>query len=263
MADLPDAPEPENGILEEVVVKARRDLPANFNNLDNFKRQDFLKSSQFIFRILTKPRGLNTIESADLKEFSLFCESVEFPGKNLNATDIKIPGLNKIRVPFSKEYQEITTTFIHNHKIPAYEFFTDWHDIVTGTNNGTENYYFDELVTNFNIIQFTDMPQGKFRKLGGLSSILESIDSLNRNLFDSSKLFRITDIGQTFINRVNAVGSGSDKGVIFELEFRNAYPVSVASMASSWADDGFHKLSVTWAYERFIVNGYNKNETPS
>ena len=87
------------------------------------------------------------------------------------------------------------------------------------------------------------------------SSDLNSIDRLNKYVFDSSKLFRLTDIGQIFINNINnAAGRSGIRSEYYDVKFYNAYPTSVASMPATWGDEGFHRLTVTWAYEYFTIN---------
>lgn len=224
----------------------------SYNNLENFKGQDFLKSSQFLFSLFDAPVNYGM----DFRQFSLFCESVEFPGKSLNAVDYKIPGTNRIRVSYSKEFPEVTMTFIHNIKTPVYSFFSDWIDFASGTRNGTENSYYDEMTTSFTLTQYSDIYQGG-KRFNGLSNLLNSIDKLNTYLLDSSKLFQVTDIGQTFVNKVNAAQDSntlSERTKYYTVKFYHAYPVNVASMQSSWADDGFHKLAVTWTYDYFTIN---------
>jgi hypothetical protein len=206
------------------------------------------------------------IASFDMKQFASFCESVDFPGKTVQALDYKIPGRNKIRVPYSREDNEITTTFIHNTASPVYEFFLSWIEACFGGgssgNPTTTNWYYDECVTDFFLYQFADLPYGKNKLFGGLSSILNSIDKFNSKTFESSKLFRFTDLGQTFVNRVNSVANiDPQRNVYYSIKIKNAYPISVASMQSNWADDGFHRVSVVWAYEHFSVND-NKYSSP-
>lgn len=235
----------EDTTLSEVTVTGSRENP-----MLTFMRQDFLKSSQFIFKLPTAPFDYGSIP---LRDFSLFCESVEFPGKTIGAIDYKPPGFNKIRVPYTKDYPEITCTYIHNLEVPVYNFFATWLDYVSGSNTSTDNRYFDEVVAEFSLIQYSEIPDHKFKKLGGLSSILNSIDLFNRKLLDSSNLFKITDIGQTFINRVNNTQMIPNKAKYYEVKFTNAYPTSFASMPATWADDNYHRLTVTWAYEYYEI----------
>jgi hypothetical protein len=241
--------------MEEVTVTGNRSTSKN--TIQNFMRQDFLKSSQFIFRLPRLP-----FDSFDagfggnwgFDSFSLFCESVEFPGKSIGATEYKMPGTNKIKVPYTKDFPEISCTFIHNIEIPVYDIFSVWINYISGQNTSTENMYFDECTVDFNLIQYSEMPAGQFKKLGGLTSLLNSVDTLNKKLFDSSALFKLTDIGQIFANKLNATGVIPEKAKYYDVKFYNAYPTSFASMPSNWGDDNYHKLNVTWAYEKFTIN---------
>jgi hypothetical protein len=242
--------------LEEVVVSANRVVrDSNVESLERFMSQDFLKSSQFLFKLYDAPFNYPGISGNKFRDFSLLCESVEFPGKTINAVDYKIPGYDKIRVPFSKEYNEVTFTFLHNLEIPIYDFFSTWIDTISGRNTTTENRYFDDITVNFELYQFTELAAGKFKTLNGLSNILNAIDKLNTKLFDSSKLFKATDLSQTFVNRVNAATNKTiDRTEYYKVKFFSAYPVTVASMPANWSDDTFQRLSVTWAYKNYFIN---------
>lgn len=242
--------------LDEVVVTGQRDL-----GLQKFMSQDFLKSSHFSFFFQQTPENLTFLNNhEDLKninfsDFSLFCESVEFPGKTIAAADYKIPGYNKIRVAYSRDYNEFSTTFIHNIQTPVYKFFIDWVDYIAGQNTTTDNLYYDEYAVDFSLHQFSDLSDVGGKAFGGLSSLLNSIDKLNTLTFQSSKTFKITDIGQTFVNVANAVGYRQpERKKMYTVDIKQAYPITVNSMPSNWADDNYHRLIVTWAYESFVVN---------
>jgi hypothetical protein len=235
-------------------------------SLQKFMSQDFLKSSQFLVRIPVVPfigQGV-----FDMREFMTLCESVEFPGKTVQTIDYKIPGRNKIRVGYSREDNEITTTFVHNTSIPVYDFFNSWIETCFGGGPDgtptTRNWYFDETVANIELLQFSDIPYGRNKIFGGLSSFLNSIDKVNAKLFESSKLFKAVDLGQTFVNRVNSLANTNEKrNVYYSVKLENAYPVNVTSMQSNWSDDGFHRVTVVWAYEHFKINDSRYNSAPS
>ena len=152
------------------------------HSLQEFMGQDFLKSSQFIFWLPLVPFSFNNIP---LRNFSLFCESVEFAGKSVGAAlEFKMPGKNRIKVPTTKEYQDITCTYLCNRTIRVYDFFSTWIDYISGSNTSVDNRYFDEVTSSFKLIQYSDM-SNRVRKLGGLSSILNTVDTLNKALLDS------------------------------------------------------------------------------
>jgi hypothetical protein len=229
-----------------------------------FMNQDFLRSSQFMFIMPNLPFDLGALTGKNPRGFSMLCESVEFPGKNVIATDYKIPGTNRIRVPYSKEYPEVTMTFIHNVEIPVYDIFSYWIDYISDDAfTSINNKYFDEITTNFNLIQYTDFPADEYGKFKGLNNIFNSINKVNEYLFDSKKLFKVTDIGQQFINNINNVaGLNVSKQPYYTVAFTSAYPLSFAPMASSWADEGFQRLTVTFTYESYSINDVSKSSSP-
>lgn len=232
--------------LEEFTVTAYKTDP-----LQQFMRQDFLKSSQFMLLMPLTP----VTDAEEARNFSLFCESVEFPGKTVQTTDYKIPGYDRLKIPYSREYPDVTMTFIHNHQTPVYEILSSWMDYASGINTGTDNRYYDEVVSDITLIQFSESFDLN-KKFGGLSNILNSIDKLNRKFLDSTKLFNITDIGQTFANRVNDVTDSSSlkRKKYYDIKFRNAYPISVSNIPSNWGDEGFFRVSATFTYEKFTIN---------
>lgn len=241
--------------LPEIVITANRG-----SSLQRFMSQDFLKSSQFMFAMPNLPFDVGLVTGKDPRGFSMFCESVEFPGKNVQATDYKIAGYNRVKIPYSKEFPEVTMTFIHNVEIPVYDIFSFWVDYISGEYTSVDNYYFNDIVTNFSLYQYSEFPSSKYGRLGGLSSIFNSINKVNEYLFDSKKLFNFTDIGQQFINNINDASSlDFSKQTYYRVDFRNAYPLSFAAMPSNWSDEGFHRLSVTFTYESYSINEASKS----
>ena len=246
--------------LEEVTVTAKSQV----EGLQTFMRQEFLRSSQFLMRIPTIP----TATSAESKSIALLTESIEFPTQIAQTIDYKIPGTNRIRVPYSRDYQDVTFTFLHPKETPIYDIMSSWIDYCIapfyGNSPTTEVNYFDEVVTDMTLIQFSDTPVSTQRNQ--ITSLLNSIDKINAALFDSSKLFRITDIGQTFVNRLNNASENQygfvNREKYYFITFKNAYPISISPLSGTWADDGFHKLSVTFTYEEYIINeGYRGTDT--
>lgn len=227
-----------------------------------FMNQDFLRSSQFMFIMPNLPFDVGMLTGRNPRGFSMLCESAEFPGKNVIAADYKIPGTNRIRVPYSREYPEVTMTFLHNVEIPVYDIFSYWIDYIGQDFTSVENRYFDEIVTDFTLIQYTDFPSDQYGKFKGLNNIFNSINKVNEYLFDSSKLFKVTDIGQQFINNINNVaGLNVSKQPYYTVSFKDAYPLSFASIPSSWADEGFQRITVTFTYSSYAINDASKAST--
>jgi hypothetical protein len=241
---------------ETVTVSANAD-----RSLQAFSAQDFLKSSQFLFSIPELPFNVGQLTGKNPRGFSMFCESVEFPGKNVQATDYKIPGYDRVRVPYSREYPEVTMTFIHNVEIPVYDIFSYWVDWIIQDFTSIETRYHNEITSDLTLIQYSEFAETPYGKFRGLSSILNTVDKINRYIFDSNKLFKVTDIGQQFVNNINNV-SGLDvtKQKYYEVKFIGAYPLSFASMPATWADEGYHRLSVTFTYQSYVINEKAKND---
>jgi hypothetical protein len=237
--------------MEELTVPGSR--TQSVGSLQQFMGQDFLRSSQFLFLL---PRVPEYLETDSTKVFSYLCESVEFPGTVVQAIDYKIPGTNKIKVPYSRDLNEITLTFLHNIETPVYKFFSGWIESSFGRNNPTtENLYYDDCVVDMQLIQFTDVQRNSSKFLGGLSSLINDVDLLNKSFLDSSNLFRATTVAQKFVNRVNSTQNFGEqpRDRYYTIKFKNAYPVSVANMPSNWSDDGYHRVTVNWAYESFNI----------
>lgn len=185
----------------------------DYNDLDEFydinkiSNHNLLRSCKFAFMLLRHPNILNDRSVADLREFTFLCDSIELPGRTVSTLDYLIPGQQKIKTPFKREYNEITLSFYHNTKLGIYDYFNDWVDNMSYTS--TNNQYFDNIVTDLRLIQFNDVEafNGKHKS------------HLNVRLY-------------------------------------SAFPISVASLPCNWADDGYHKLSVTMFYE--VAFGSNR-----
>jgi hypothetical protein len=185
---------------------------SNYYDTNYFINQNLLRSCKFAIRIDRHPNALFDYRGANLRHFTMLCDSVEFPGRSILTTDFNIPGKQKIRTPYKREFNEITLTFYHNTKFPMYEYFMAWLDEISFDSSRTR--YFNDIVTNINIFQFYDTTSA--------ASIL------------------------------NGLGGNGDhvKYPQMKVTLLNAYPVSAASLPSNWADDGFHKITATFFYEQ-------------
>ena len=211
-----------NEILPEFTVTATRDTPTvsfidNYFDLDNFRNRNLLRSCKFALRMDRHPTVLGDYSNSDLRQFTFLCDSIEFPGRSLATTDFNIPGRQKIRTPYKRDFNEVTMTFYHDTKFPMYKYFTEWMDEISP--NSTENRYFDSIVSNVMLFQFYDT----------------STSSPIAGAFGASR--------------------GHVKYPEMMVPLYNAYPVTVASLPSNWADDGFHKITVTFFYEYTATTG--------
>ena len=219
MANQPFEVPYDAATAEEVTVSAFKDSPpmaigddVSFN-METFRSQNLLRSCRYAMWLTSAPKVLrNSYLDRDLQRFTLLTESIEFPGKTVNSVDYRIAGKQKIKVPSFREYSEISITFYHSVDFPMYQFFSDWTDAISP--NSANNSYFDDLITpEIRLMQYTD----------------------DAALFSN--------------NNKTAVSTRLDK--MFAVKLLNAYPLNFTSMPSTWADDGFQRLTATFFYEKY------------
>lgn len=150
--------------------------------LSNILPFNFLRSSHFLFQLMRLPNVISDIGAkydpnpqSDIttmstyqlsknfslpnidpatfsKNLSLLCDSIEFPGQTLSATEYRIPGTKQIKVPYMRDYSEITASFYYPENVPLYDFFIGWIDRTSPQN--TRNEFFDDIIGEARIIQF-------------------------------------------------------------------------------------------------------------
>lgn len=224
-------------------------------SLTAFAGQEFLRSSYFLAQFAPTPYGFLSPEAQ--RDIGMLCESVEFPGITATSTDYRMAGLNRIKVPYSKDYPDVTLTLLNSVNHDMYYRFINWVRFTGGANwiggSSTTVPYFDSLTSNFTLYQFNNDVKSNER-FGGLSKILSNIDKLNARLLNSENLFNTTRVGESFISNFNSINRDTaPRKVAFAVEFYNAYPNSVQSIASNWADDQFQRISVSFTYEYYKI----------
>lgn len=208
-----------DGTPSVVVEETRRDSPPY--DASQILNQNFLKSSKFLVRLYDQAAVLEN-SGVSARELSFLCDSVEFPGQSLTTLDYRMPGKLKLKVPYLRDLNEITLTFYHNSKIPIYQFFTNWISKISPT--ATTNNYFNNITSKIEILQFDDVAaQGFFKDVFGLNQTPQGglINNLTRYM---------------------------------TVNLDNVYPLNFASMPGNWADEGFHKMSVTFFYESLSID---------
>ena len=231
-------------------------------SISAFAGQEFLRSSYFLAQFAPTKRGFISPELQ--RDIGMLCESVEFPGITAVTTSDLMAGLNRIKVPYSKDYPDVTLTLLNSVNYDMYYRFINWIRYATSESwingNSTTVPYFDEFVSNFTLYQFNNDVQSNER-FGGLSKLLSNIDKLNARLLNSENLFNTTRVGQSFVSNFNAVSRDTaPRRVSYAIEFFNAYPNSVQSIQSNWADDGFQRLTVSFTYEYYMIRPMDESE---
>jgi hypothetical protein len=215
------------GVSEEVTVAAKTETNAplpevavtatNINPLTRISQHNLLRSCKFAFRLDALPecssfnkekvkepfgtkRLSERINLIELTDFTFLCDAIELPGRSVTTLEYLIPGLQKIKTPYRRDYNEITLSFYYNDQSKIFEFFNDWVDQMSYTT--TSNRYFNDIVVDLTLIQYLDT--------------------------------------ENF---------SGDHEKYMSVKIINAFPINVSSLPCNWADDGFHKLSVSMFYE--------------
>lgn len=206
------------------------------SNINN--RLGLQKSSRFNVLITGGPSvtdafsssSLNLINGEQSRTLSLLCESVEIPGKSFITADAKIYGPT-FKIPYQTQFQEITCTFLCTGAMSERDFFERWMDSISNTSGSLLGTY-----KTFNY---------KFPSTYYGNIVIRTYKDVNRP-DDLSK------------------NEYSD----YEIEIREAFPISMAAQSLNWSDDGFLRLSVQFAYRYYqsvpgiITQGTTLNTKP-
>lgn len=209
-------------------------------SLQVLQSMSFVKSSRFLFQLLTLPKfindgmtgrraggrlgnaavvdsGLNGKTPNDVLSYlPILCDSFEFPGQTITATDFRMPGRMKIKVPSVREINEIQATFLYPVEIPMYELFSSW--IANMSTVSSKTMYYNDVLGQAQLLQYAD---------------------------DS------------------APTSGDWGSPLFKLSLIGIYPTQVTSLTANWADDGFHKISVSFFVEDFKIDSVTVKQVPA
>lgn len=221
-------------------------------SLTAFAGQEFLRSSYF----LTRFDPISFLGPELQRDIMMLCESVEFPGITATTTDYRMAGLNRIKVPYSKDYPDVTLTFLNSVKYDMYWRFINWVRYATSTEwqngNATTVPYFDEFTSSFSLIQFNN--EAANERFSGLTNILSSIDRFNQRFLNSENLFETTRVGNSLASIFNSTNLDTKpRTPSYTVQFYNAYPTSVQSIQSNWADDNFQRITVSFTYEYYVI----------
>jgi len=148
------------GIQEEIEVRANKLSGSSVLNINKMLSHNLIKSSKFAAKFLSAPLIFTDILSDStnvLRDMTFLCDSVEFPGQSLSSVDYKISGRQKIKVPFSREVNEVNFTFYENDKIPLYLMFNSWIEEISP--NNAQNMYFDDIVATIELTSFNDVEE--------------------------------------------------------------------------------------------------------
>lgn len=171
------------------------------------------------FKVLINIPSVLGTSNDTMGTLSLLCETAELPGKTLQTADVKVYGPT-YKIPYQKQFQDISLTFLCSI-------------------NGLERTIFDRWIEYI-------MPKE--------TSNLRYRD----NYLTSIKIIHLSDIGSSNINTftgeeyTNAAVDDLGGRIIREVHLEDAFPIGYAAQQLNWGDDGFQKLTVHFAYRKFI-----------
>ena len=106
-----------------------------------------LKSSRVSLQIAAIPNLLRQkgFPTNAMRNLQYFCDSIEFPGKNLSTSEFKMAGFNRARIPILRNFSEINLSFYHDVQVfPMYDFFNYWIELAAPRDNVVA--YYDDIV---------------------------------------------------------------------------------------------------------------------
>ena len=182
------------------------------------------KSARYAIRIIPVGSLLVGLKYNDfLRQFTYLSDSAELPGRAFMNVDIRYYGPN-FKIPFQSQYEDTTITFLCRNASFERQFFDDWMEIINPTNLWDFNYR-DDYRATIEIFQLADYASGS-----------------------SSEM---TD----YVSKAATAGDAMYKWTIHD-----AYPMIVNPQPVTWADDNFHRLSVSFTYTKWTRVG--RDATP-
>jgi hypothetical protein len=174
------------------------------------------KTSNFQLSIPLLPGVLATRFSGHDRAMAIRCEAAELPGRQLVCNDSRIYGPS-YKTPYQSAYQETTLTFLETHDLFIRDFFETWMNGIFNSVSNMLNYpaYYR---TDISVVQFD--------------------------------MFSTKDVPTTS----GGMGLGSTLDVIAAWNLVQAFPTAVNQMPLSWSEDGFHRTTVTMAYEYYLIS---------
>lgn len=206
------------------------------------KHGDFAPTSKFDVRIVSPP-GLGIL-AGDLR---FQCEATELPGYTVNTVDGRYYGVANPVASFPT-FADLTLTFICAGDFWEKKLFDRWMNLVIPINNYNPNYKDTYTAPKIEINQYS----GISREKTGLGESRDAFAPENQGFGLGMQNSKFIEYGSPGYDprgaspEIPAIEIGEK---IYTVAFFQAFPTSIAPMAVNWADDGFHRLAVTFRYE--------------
>lgn len=157
-----------------------------------------------------------SIPGADAGRILAFrCEATELPGRQLVTQDNRVYG-PIYKTPYQSLYQDITMTFLETADLYARRFFELWMDAIFSAASN-QMIYPDSYRREIQITQY-DMTVSNTATAGTTTSTISGL------------------------------------APVATWHLISSFPISINQMPVSWTEDGFHRVSVTFAYEYYLMS---------
>lgn len=207
-----------------------QNAPENLTMTDGMAYQaaygGLAKSARYAVRVIPVGSMLVNLKYNDfLRQFTYLSDSAELPGRAFMNIDIRYYGPN-FKVPFQTQYEDMTISFLCRNQSYERQFFDDWMEIINPTNLWDFNYRDDyrSTIEIFQLADYGEVTEGSSTRIGGAK---------------------------------NAPTAGQ---AMYKWTVHDAYPMIVNPQPVTWADDNFHRLSVSFTYTKW--NRVGRDATP-
>jgi hypothetical protein len=179
----------------------------------------FAKGCRFAVRIV--PSG-NAILNLKMDDLIYMCDSVEYPGRGFDVTQIRYYGASQIFPNNTMYGNGVTMSFLCRTNSPERAFFDDWMEVINPVDNWNfeyaDNYYAEVQI--FQLAEWGSPPRAS-----------------KPDMLASYKGNPVATYGWTL---------------------HKAWPTLIAPQQVSWADQDILRLQVTFAYRYWDRPGYSK-----
>lgn len=182
------------------------------------------KANRFLARINNVPSKIvrRGIYNNLIRDIPYLCEAAEFPGRGFMNVDVRYYGPN-FKTPFQTTYEDLNLTFLVRDLFLERQLFDDWMELINPSN--TYNFsYKKDYVCNLELFQMSEIE---------LSSETEG-DRPNRSERSAS-----------------STNQSKKSSVQYKFTFENSWPILVNPMPVNWAEDNFHRLTISFTYDRW------------